>query len=696
MTMQSDTHKLTCERLSRKAIVYLRQSSERQVQHNVESQQLQYALVERARALGFSEIEVVDDDLGSSAAEGSSKRVGFEHVLSEIAVGRVGLLLSREVSRLLRTDKDWCQLVEVCRLFDTLIGDNDGLYDVGTTNDQLILGIKGTMSVAELRTLQLRCAEGIRAKAARGELYQGRLAAGYEFNAAGQLVKDPNVRTQEAIALIFKKFQETWTIRRTHQWFRDHSIEVPVRQRGNRLQWRVPYHEYIAGVLRHPIYAGAYVYGRVQSETVWQDGQLIKRRRTKSRDQWHVLLQEHHEGYISWEMFEENQKRMSKNIPRSRQSDSVLAIREGKALLAGILRCGKCGRRLGVRYTGKAQRTSPQYNCQGDYKAGGNTCQWIGGALVHRAFETQLLQALSSLGIEASLRAESLHENKGAEQCMALERQLEQVRYEVLRAQEQYDSVDPRNRLVASQLEERWNERLQQQHQLEHKLHQLKDRYKSLTEEERFQIRRLGTRFEEVWHSPDCTADLKKKIIRTAVEEIVVDKDDQASVVKMLIHWSGGTHTKIMIPHNVRSPNETDDGAIEIVKKMAVRFGDEDIARVLNQEGYRTGQGNEWNVRRVASLRWKHNVPGRRVTLPRPGFLSLSAAAAQTGASDTTLLKLIRRGIIYAEQIVPRAPWEIRQSDLDSNRVSQMLDHLRAHGRLPRSVGPAENQRELF
>lgn len=696
MKTQHDTHKLTPERLSRKAIVYLRQSSAHQVLHNRESQRLQYALAERATTFGFKNVETVDEDLGLSASVGARPRVGFERVLSQVALGQVGLVLSREVSRLLRTDKDWCQLVEVCRLFDTLIGDEDGLYDLNTSNDQLLLGVKGTISVVELRTLQLRLRDGIEAKAKRGELYQGPLAAGFVLDGAGKLVKDPNRRVQDAIQQIFTKFSEVWSIRQTFQWFRDHEVEVPVRAPSGQLRWKVPSHEYIAGILHHPIYAGVYSHGRFQTEASWKDGRLVKRRKVKKLDEWHVLLRDHHKAYISWETFESNQTRMAKNVSRRQYNDSETAVRSGKALLVGLLRCGLCGRRLGVRYTGGPRKICAQYDCQGDYKAGGRRCQWVGGALIERQFERQLLAVLSPLGVEASLLAQTTHDREYVGQRELLLRQLEQTGFEAQRAFEQYDAVDARNRLVASDLEQRWEDKLRKQKELERKLHDLEENRRPLTDEQRRRLETLGEQFEETWRSPHCSAALKKKIIRTVVEEVIVTRDDSANVVRMVIHWKGGAHTLLEIPWTRRHPQATALEAIDIVRKMAERFGDEDIARVLNQEGYHTGQGNTWTSFRVRSLRHKHDIRGRQRTLERPGFVSLGAAITLSGVSDSTLLKLIKHGIIYAEQVVPRAPWEIREADLHSDRVRQLLAGLRSTGRLPNLGDPANEQRELF
>jgi len=692
--MQGDLHKLTPERVGRSALVYLRQSSEHQVTHNRESQRLQYALAEKARGLGFHDVEVIDRDLGLSAA-GAVRRPGFERVLSQVALGQVGLVLSREVSRLLRTDKDWCQLVEVCRLFDTLIGDEDGLYDLNNTNDQLLLGVKGTISVVELRTLQLRMRDGLNAKASRGELYMGSQPTGFVLDASKQLIKDPNERVRSAIQQVFSTFATSWSIRKTFMWFRDHHVQLPVRGHRGELHWKVPSHEFVAGVLHHPVYAGAYAYGRAQVETLWKEGRLVKRKRVKSVDDWHVLLRDHHEGYIDWETFQANLQRMSKNVPRKRGYDTEGAVRSGRALLAGLVRCGICGRRLGVRYTGGGSR-SPQYACQGDYKAGGKTCQWIGGTVVEKPFEERLLAVLSPHGLQASLLVQDSFDREHTERRGLLEHQLEQSRYEAQRAFEQYDAVDARNRLAAGELERRWNAKLAEQHRLEEDLRELDAQRRPLTEEQRHQIAALGGNFELAWSNPRCPLELRKKIVRTVVEEVILTRDDSAGTVRMVIHWKGGAHTEVTIPWVRTHPQQTSVAALDVVAKMAPYYGDEDIARVLNQDGYRTGQGNAWDASRVSSLRQKHNIAGRQRTLPRPGFITLCAAERLLGVSDRTITKLIASGVIHAEQPVPRAPWMIDAADLDSPRVRAVLEHLKKTGRLPSAGDPANQQGELL
>src|SRR2546425_355467 len=438
--------KIKPEHLARKAIVYLRQSSEKQVRQNKESQRLQMDLAERMRALGWKEVEIVGSDLGSSAAIASARREGFERVLSSVALGAVGVVGSREVSRLSRTDKDWCRLLEVCQIFGTLIADEQQVYDLNYLDDQLVLGIKGTLSVVELKVLRQRLQAGQESKARRGELFK-RLPVGYARDGLGKVVLHPDQRLREAIHLVFTKFRELWSVRQSFQWFRDHDVVLPANPiRGTRIIWKIPTQSLIRDMLCHPFYAGAYVWGRRPVETQLVEGRLEKHQgATRRATECRVFLPDHHEAYIDWATYEENQRMIRRNSVNWQCDESMPAIRAGQGLLVGLLRCGHCGRKLHVRYWG-ARGTHARYLCKGDYDDGGQYCIGFGGALVDRRVGHELLQVISPLGIEASLRAIEELSAGDAAQRAALSNQLEQLEYEVQKAFEQYDTVDARNR----------------------------------------------------------------------------------------------------------------------------------------------------------------------------------------------------------------------------------------------------------
>jgi DNA invertase Pin-like site-specific DNA recombinase len=365
--------KITPDQLARRAIVYIRQSSERQVRFNKESQGLQYALAARARQLGWPDVEVIDCDLGASAAAGSAPRRGFDQLLGAVARGEVGIVLSREVSRLSRTDRDWCSLLEVCKLFGTVLADAEQVYDLHSMDDQLVLGIKGTMSVAELNILKMRCVAGQEAKAGRGALYRT-LPPGYVLDLDGRPVKDPDARVQQAISLVFTRYRDLWSVRQTMRWFREHGIELPYNRREagrSRIAWQLPTYGLIKDILHNPFYAGAYAYGRRTQRMVLEEGRVKKKQGpVLAAESCRVLLPGHHEGYIDWATYEEHRIRIRGSQLGSEGDATVTAVRAGHGLLAGLLRCGRCGRRMHVRYWGKSG-TAARYLCRGDFSAGG-------------------------------------------------------------------------------------------------------------------------------------------------------------------------------------------------------------------------------------------------------------------------------------------------------------------------------------
>lgn len=689
--------KIKPEHLVRKAIVYVRQSSEKQVRQNLESQRLQYELAERIRGLGWQEIEIINSDLGSSAAMGSASREGFERVLSSVALGEVGIVVSREVSRLSRTDKDWCRLFEVCHVFGTLIGDEQQVYDLSYLDDQLVLGIKGTLSVVELKVLRQRLQAGQESKARRGELLK-RLPVGYAKDGTGKVVLHPDRRVCEAIQLVFTKFRELWSVRQTFQWFRDHDVELPANPiRGTRLVWKIPSQSLVADILRNPFYAGAYVWGRRPMETLLVNGRLKKRQAANRRpEECRVFIAGHHVGYIDWATYEENQRMTRRNSVHWVADESMSAIRAGQGLLVGLLRCGHCGRKLHVRYWG-GTGTHARYLCKGDYDDGGQYCIGFGGAMVDRRLSEELLKLISPFGLEASLKAiEELSSGEAAQRA-ALSSKLEQLEYEAKRAFEQYDVVDARNRLAAGELERRWNEKLEEIETVQQQLVCLAGERYSLSPEDEARVLLMGENFAEVWHSDRCPPTLKKMIFRTVIEEIIACTDPKKETLHFTIHWKGDVHTQLEMDRP-RSATETATPmeALEIIRRMAVRHGDDQIASVLNRLGYSTGKGNRWNQNRVATARKNYSITGQKRALADPDRISLNEAARLCGVSHRSIERLVEAGLLNREQVAPRAPWEIRRSDLDTEPVRSILEHLRRTGKLLLRGGRTENQPELF
>ncbi len=449
----------------------------------------------------------------------------------------MGLVLSREVSRLARTDKDWCHLQEVCQVFGVLLADAERVYDLGVMDDQLILGIKGTMSVVELNVLKMRLMEGMQAKARRGELLR-LLPPGYVRDGQGQAVKDPDARVREAIDMIFRIFREAGSVRQTFLWFHSHGVELPVnKSRGESMQivWQLPSHSFVSNVLHNPFYAGAYVWGQRPSEVKLEDGNLMRRcGAVRPAEECKVFIPEHHEGYISWSEFDENLRRMRGNNLKIDPDASVAAVHSGQGLLTRLLRCGRCGRKLHMRYWGRAG-TAARYACKGDYESGGSYCLAFGGSTVDRRFSAELLKVITPLGMAASVQAIETRSQQDSHERQALKRQLEETEYAAQRAFEQYDRVDARNRLVAAELEQRWNAQLEEAATLTAALESLEQRPRPLTADEEQTILALGEDFAAVWNSEHCPVTLKKKIIRTVVEEVIVDADEEEKQLTFII-----------------------------------------------------------------------------------------------------------------------------------------------------------------
>ena len=697
--ISQQNNKINEGHLNRKAIIYIRQSTDRQVRKNKESQRLQYALQDKAKQWGWNDIEIIDSDLGSSAAVGASERRGFERITSLVAVGGAGIIFSREASRLSRTDKDWCRLLEVCSVFDTLISDGDQVYDCNCMDDQLILGIKGTISSVELKVLHTRLIAGMEEKAKRGK-FKRRVPPGYIWDASDNVVKDPNKRTRDAIELIFKKFREIQSIRQTYLWFQSENIEVPVLRdiAGKKeIVWKLPEKSYLTEMLKNPFYAGVYVWGRETTKLEYMDGKVVKRKvRISDVREAKVFIEDHHDGYIDLETFDENQIIIRSNCLSQTQVERRGAARNGKGLLGGILRCGRCGRKLYVAYYGKSG-TAARYICRGNYESGGKYCLAFGGSTIDKKFTGELLKVLSSYGMEASIQAEKILSSKDGDKVKAFEQKIKQLEYEASRAFEQYNEVDPRNRLVAAELERRWNEKLEELEDTKKQLKTIGSERHCISDEEKEKILAFGERFSEAWKNQQCSNSLRKRIIRTIIEEVIVNLDEEKQMLNFVIHWKGGCHTEFEMPKPVFGIGQkTSIEDLEIIREMAFRYGDDAIARVLNKLGRKTATGRRWNESRVRTIRGKYSIAGHIHTIKDPDILTLAQSAKYLDVSQTTIKNLVANGVLEKNQIVPWAPWEIKKSDLDSNNIRGIIKTLHETGRLGVKGKDSERQMHLF
>ena len=522
--------KITPEHLQRKAILYIRQSSAYQVIHHQESRRLQYAMKERLQQLGWSDIETIDDDQGRSAA-GQITRSGFERMVSEVSLGRVGAVAARELSRFSRNSRDWQQLMEVCRIVDTLLIDQETVYDPRRSNDRLLLGLKGTLNEYELDLLRHRAQEAREEKARRGELIQvppvGYLAGetGYE--------KDPDQRVQQAIEQVFSKFLELGSVRQVLFWLVEHDLQMPVRRchAGHwETCWRRPNYAALYRMLTHPLYAGAYVFGKTQTQTVWDGKGARKRSCWKPGMQSKVLLIDRHEGYISWEQFQRIQRMISENNNNKPNAarESRGAVRTGAALLAGLLRCRRCGRKLVVHYTGREGEVLRYNCCRSSLDNAEPRCINFGGALVDEAVGREVLRVLRPAAIEAALQGAQQQSQQQDQVLRVLELELQAARYTAERAGTQYDATDPKNRLVADELERRWNGALERVAQLEEKAGQARSQRPSADIPSKEALVSLAQELEKLWDHPGSDVRLKKRIVRTLLEEVMVDVCSEA------------------------------------------------------------------------------------------------------------------------------------------------------------------------
>ena len=685
--------KITAEHLARGAFVYVRQSTADQVHNNHESRRRQYGLADRARALGWSVVEVIDDDLGRSGSGVS--RPGFEKLLAAICEGRVGAVVSIEASRLARNGRDWHTLLEFCGLVGTLIVDEDGIYDPRHPNDRLLLGMKGTMSEMELSIFRQRSLEALKQKARRGELFLT-VAVGYAKVTHDRIEKDPDRRIQEALALVFRKFAEMQTVRQVHLWFRQDRLSLPAVSYGpdgRQVEWKLPVYNTIHHILTNPIYAGAYVFGRTGSRITIAGGRKrIVRGFRKDRGEWEALILDHHEGYISWAEFERNQRLITDNA-NGKSFMSRGSVRRGEALLAGLLRCGHCGRKLHVAYSGE-NGSAGRYHCRGgQINHGADRCISFGGMRIDRAVGAEVIERLQPLGIEAAIAAADMQRVENTEKRRQVEFALEQARFEVARARRQYDAVDPDNRLVAGELERRWNERLAAVRALEDEYDALAALTTGLlSPAERERLFALGADLERAWNAPGVTSATRKRIIRTLIEEIVVRVENNA--LSLIIRWQGGDHTALRVRKNRAGQHRwsTDADVVELVTVLARQMPDQAIAAVLNRAGKKTGRGNGWTRSRVCWLRNHRSIaPYRDGERLERGEVTLDEAAATLNVSAATIRRMINEGLLPASQLCKGAPWVIRTNDLARPDVRRTADARRNR----RPASPDSHQNEM-
>jgi DNA invertase Pin-like site-specific DNA recombinase len=665
----SSTAKVTADHLRRRAVVYVRQSTAAQVHDHRESTDRQYQLTHRASDLGWprAQIDVIDQDLGVSGSA-TAQREGFGQLISMVALGGVGIVLGLEASRLARNNRDWYQLLDLCSVTDTLIGDGDGVYHPALPDDRLILGLRGTMSEAELHVMQARLQGGVRNKASRGEL-RILMPIGLVWRRDAEKPEiDPDEALSGVIHTIFRAFSEKGSIRQVWLWLRAEGVEFPQRVPGlGKIRWVAPTYIAIREVLRNPVYAGAYVYGKTRTER-YVDEQTRVRHRTRKlpRSEWGAMIREHHEGFIDWKTFEENQKRIARNV-RPESDDTGGAAREGAALLQGLGRCGHCGRGLRVLYAGRNH--APYYFCVSDQVIAGRgvRCLWVSARLIHDSIVSAFLNALEPAGIEASLRASDLVDDDRGAALKQWRLQVDRARYEATIAERRYQAVDPQNRLVARGLEAQWEERLQEFQAAEAELDRRQScERQALTAVQRRQLLRLGKDLRRVWSAPTTTDRDRKELLRSLLEEVLLTIPTPGSTAHITLRWHGGLLTDLDVAlSRRRAYNRTDEDTVSLIRRLAEYYPDDTIAGILNRQGRKTSQGLCFTGARVDALRHSWKIPCRppAAVPPQGELVGISAVSKFLGVDRSTVHGWLREGFIPGEQLTPGAPWRVRLTD---------------------------------
>jgi len=663
--------KITHEHLGRGAVVYVRQSTIGQVVEHTESQRRQYALADSARAMGFASVTTIDDDLGRSGS-GLVERPGFQRLVAVVCTGAVGAVFCIEASRLARNGRDWHHLIDLCALVGAVVVDPDGVYDPRHTNDRLLLGLKGTMSEYELTLLRQRGLAARDSKARRGELRFG-LPPGYCWNELGRIEQDPDERVVHVIGVIFSKFRELGSVRQVLLWARETNMDLPIVRRAARtarVTWKGPAYHNVLEVLQNPVYAGAYVFGRTCNRTTVVEGRARKTAGHKrTQDQWPVLLRDHHVGYISWDEYISNQTMIAENAHMQKRM-SRKSARGGRALLTGLLRCGRCGRMMRVFY-GSRSGHAHRYQCRGDQMhSPGGLCVGIGGVRVDKAVAGQLLDAVAPHAVEAALKAAAKVATANADVRKASQNELEEARYEASLASRRYESVDPTKRLVARELEARWEAALKRVSEIEARLEAIDTVTAAQPRITREALIGLAQDLPRVWNSATADIRTKQRIVRVLIREVVIDGHTDASAATVVIHWTGGRHTEIQVARvrTGRYPDDKSPGAVDVVRKLGGKWSDRELAVTMNRMRCKGAGGTTWTTLRVRELRERLGVAAHDAAAPAD-HISVDETAKRLEICVGSVHRLIREGVLPATQLMPSAPWQVSIAALDTEAV---------------------------
>lgn len=656
--------KIQASHLDRLAVVYVRQSTLRQVSEHQESTRLQYGLAHRATALGWSadRVMTIDDDLGKSGIS-TAGRVGFQRLVTEVGLNHVGLILGIEMSRLARSSKDWHQLLEICALFGTLIADLDGVYDPSDYNDRLLLGLKGTFSEAEIHIIKQRMLKGRLNKAQRGEL-RFSLPIGYIYGASGAIEFDPDEQAQQVVHLIFRKFEELGTVHGLIRFLATSQVQIGVRARSGlnkgELEWRPPKRSTLLSLLNHPTYAGAYAYGRKQTDARKQKrGQPRSGVVVKSPDEWLVLIKDHHPGYISWEQYQRNLAQLKANRSHASERGSV---RPGKALLSGLVVCHKCGSRMGVGYHRPSAHNYVCHRHVSDY--GGKLCQFLSGKCLDEYVSEQVLAAIEPAALELSLSVAAHIEQDRSELEKLWKQRLERAAFEAERAGRHYQQVEPENRLVARQLAIVWEEKLSTQQQLTEEYQRFSVQQPSqLSQAEKDAIRQLANDIPTLWNAATTTPCQRKEIIRQIVQSVTVDVEKDSEFVHVRIDWVGGTSGQSCIIRPVGKWSQLSHypQLCERICQMAQSsMTTDEMLACLHREGFYGPRGDKMITRETLRTLMRKLGLGAHRPKSHPCLAEnewlLPDLARKLEMPVSTLHRWAKRGLLKARQLENQYP----------------------------------------
>jgi DNA invertase Pin-like site-specific DNA recombinase len=647
--MTHDAHqKVKASHLKRSAYLYVRQSTLRQVLENTESTQRQYALRQQAVALGWplDRVIVIDTDLGQSGAS-AADREGFQRLVTEVSLARAGIVLGLEVSRLARNSMDWHRLLEICALTDTLILDEDGVYDPAHFNDRLLLGLKGTMSEAELHVLRARLQGGIRNKARRGELFV-RPAMGFVYNADGKLVIDPDQQVQQSVRVLFETFRRTGSAMATVKFFAEQGLQFPRRvhtgaNKGDTV-WAGLEHSRVLRILHNPRYTGAFVYGRTHTrKTV--DGECVIER--VPPEEWEVLIREKHAGYIDWEEYERNQRHLRDNCQSYGADRRKSPPREGPALLQGLLLCGCCGKRMTVRYHSRRGQLSPDYVCQREgIEHAEPICQHIPGSSIDEAVGNLLVEAVTPVTLEVALAVQQELQSRLEESDRLRQQQVERSRYEAELARRRYLRVDPDNRLVADSLEADWNAKLKMLTEAQELCERQREQdRKAVNDQQQAAILSLASTFPQLWRDPAMPDRERKRIVRLLLEDVTLIRGDG---IMLHLRFKGGAQRTIQLPLPLRSweQRQTSKEAVAEIDRLLDLHTYPEIALKLNENGLTSGEGNPFTARIVAGIQRRYGLKSRYDRLRAAGLLTLEEIAQVLDLSTTRVKIWLRHGLL--------------------------------------------------